>query len=187
LQLDKQQRTELKRLLTEVIQQNSARPKKDEMVDVGSQILRQFEEWPSTPHLNPNLSPPIEYRVNADSCFTLHKLSDIGCSLELGFAQSGVFLIDQVVVEALTSLFDNGGMLQANEQLGLAKQKGAKGAISLLDYHLPSWYPNKVKQVLANNINSNQLSNTDAIYLVKVSQNRVSKVWNANRNSFDIS
>jgi len=156
------------------------------MVDLGSEILRQFKEWPSTPHLNPNLSPPIEHRLNADSCFTLHKLSDTGCSLELGFAQSGAFLIDQVVVEALTSLFNNGEMLQANEQLGLAKQKGAKGAILLLDYHLPSWYPNKVKGILASNMNSKQLSNVDNVYLVKVSQNRISEVWDANRNSFDI-
>ena len=126
------------------------------MVDLGSEILRQFKEWPSTPHLNPNLSPPIEHRLNADSCFTLHKLSDTGCSLELGFAQSGAFLIDQVVVEALTSLFNNGEM------------------------------PNKVKGILASNMNSKQLSNVDNGYLVKVSQNRISEVWDANRNSFDI-
>ena len=180
LQLDKQQRTKLKRVLTKIIEQNSAQLKKDGMMDLGPQILGQFREWPSTPHLNPNLSPPIEHRVNADSCFTLHKLSDTGCSLELGFAQAGACLIDQVVVEALTSLRDNGEILQANEQLGLAKHKGAKRAILLLDYHLPSWYPNKVKKILASNMNSKQLSNIDTVYLVKVSQNRVSKVWSQN-------
>jgi len=180
LQLDKQQRTELRRVLTKIIEQNSTRLKKDGMVDLGSQILGQFKEWPSTPRFNPNLSPPIEHRVNADSCFTLHRLSDTGCSLELGFAQSGAFLIEQVAVEALTSLFDNGEVLQAHGQLGLAKQNGAKGAILLLDYHLPSWYPNKVTRTLANNMDSKQLSTIDAVYLVKVSQNRVSKVWARN-------
>ena len=177
LKLEKQKRTELKRVLTEIIRQKSVTLKNDECVDLGSQILRQFKEWPSTPHLQPNLSLPIEHKVNPDSCFTLHRISDTGCSLELEFAQSGVFLVDQLVVEAITSLFNNGEMLQANEQLGLAKQKGAKGAILLLDYHLPSWYPNKVKEILASNMDSKQLSNIDTVYMVNVSQKRTSKIW----------
>jgi hypothetical protein len=180
LKLEKQKRTELKRVLTELILQNAQSLRNDGMVDLGSQILIRFKEWPSTPHLNSNLSPPIEYRVNADSCFTLHKLSDTGCSLELGFAQSEVFRISQEVVEALASLFNNGEILQANTQLDLAKQKGAEGTILLLDYHLPSWYPNEVKQVLTNNMHSNQFSSIDTVYLIRVYQNRVSKVWDAN-------
>ena len=182
LKLDKQKRSALKRLLAKLIQHHSQSIKKDEMKDLGSYIIKQFAEWPSTPHLNLNLSPPIEYVVNADSSFTLHKLSNVGCSLELGFAQSGVLVLDQAVVEALTSLFDNGEMLKADTQLGLAKQKGAKETILLLDYDLPSWYPSHVRQVLANNLNSKNSSNMDAIYLVKTSQNRVSKVWETTRN-----
>ena len=100
--------------------------------------------------------------------------------------ESKAFLPDQVVVEALTSLFNNGEMLQANEQLGLAKQKGAKGAILLLDYQLPSWYPNNIRKIMASNMDSKQVSNIDNVYLVKVAQNRISKVWDANRNSFDV-
>jgi hypothetical protein len=184
LKLDKRKRTELQRLLAELIQRYSQSLRKDEMIDLGSYIIKQFPEWPSTPHLNMSLPPHIEYVVNTDSCFTLHKLSDIGCSLELGFAQSGACVLDQAVIEALTSLFDNGEIIKANTQLGLAKQKGAKGTILLLDFHLPSWYPNHVRRVLANNLNSENSSNTDVIYLVKTSQNRVSKVWGATRNSF---
>lgn len=184
LKLDKQKRTELKRLLAELIQRHSQSLRKDEMVDLGPYIIKRFAEWPSTPHLNMSLSPPIECVVNADSCFTLHKLSATGCSLELAFAQSGVFVLDQAVIEALTSLFDNGEIIKANTQLGLAKQKGAKGTILLMDCHLPSWYPNHVRRVLADNLNAENSSNMDAIYLVKTSQNRVSKVWGTTRNSF---
>jgi nitrous oxide reductase accessory protein NosL len=97
-----------------------------------------------------------------------------------------VFLLDQAVVESLTSLFDNGEIFKANTQLALAKQKGAKGTILLLDYDLPSWYPDDARQVLANNLNSEQLFNMNAIYLVKVSQNRVSKVWGTTQNIFSI-
>lgn len=186
LRLEKHKRTQLKRVLTKLVLQNTASLKNNEMVNLGHQILRLFKEWPSTPHLNPNPPYDIEHRVNAGSCFTLHKISDKGCSLELGFAQSGVFLLDQVVVEALTSLFDNGEILKANTQLALAKQKGAKGTILLLDYDLPSWYPDDARQVLANNLNSEQSSNMDAIYLVKASQNRVSKVWGTTKNVFSI-
>lgn len=181
LKLEKQERTELKRLLTELILQNSQSLSKDKMVDLGPHIISRFKEWPSTPHLNPNLSPPIEHRVNAESCFTLHKLSDTGCSLELGFAQSEAFHLNQAVVEALSSLFDNGEILHANKQLALAKQKGTKGTFLLLDYDLPSWYPNIVRQVLANRMNVAHFSDIDSIYLIKASQKRVSKVWNTNR------
>jgi len=77
----------------------------------------------------------------------------------------------------LTSLFKNEEILQASKQLALAKEKGAKETVLLLDYHLPSWYPNVVKQVLGNYMNSEYLSSIDTIYLVKASQNRISKVW----------
>lgn len=184
LKLEKHERTELKRVLTELILQNAASLKKDDMVELGPQILKRFKEWPSTPYLNMSLSPPIEYRVNEDSCFTLHKISDTGCSLELGFAQSGAFVLDQAVVEALNSLFDKGEIFKANTQLGLAKEKGAKGTILLIDYDLPSWYPNHVRRVLVNNLNSQNSSNIDVIYLIKTSQNRVSKVWETTRNIF---
>lgn len=177
LNFDKQKRIKLKRVLTELIIENAQFLSNNEKVDLGSQILVHFKEWPSTPHFNPNLSPPIEYIVNAEACFTLHKISDAGCSLELGFAQSGAFLVKQEVEEALTSLFENEEILQANKQLALAKEKGAKETILLLDYHLPTWHPNDVKQVLGNCMNSEYLSSIDIIYLVKVSQNRVSKVW----------
>jgi hypothetical protein len=184
LKLERHKGAQLKRVLTKLLLQNAASLKKNDMVNLGPQILRLFKEWPSTPHLNPNPPYDIEHRVNVDSCFTLHKISDTGCSLELGFAQSGVFRLDQAVVEALTSLFGNGEILKANTQLALAKQKGAKGTILLLDYDLPSWYPDDTRQVLANNLNSGQSSNMDAIYLVKASQNRVSKVWGTTKNIF---
>lgn len=182
LKLDKQKRTKLKRVLAELILQSAQSLKNGETIDLGAQILRRFREWPSTPHLNPNLSPPIEHRVNVDSCFSLQRISDTGCSLELLFAQSGVFIVKQVVEEALTTLFDSEEMLQANKQLGLAKQKGAKETILLLDYHLPSWYPNCLRQVMVNNMNSQQLSNIDTTYIVKVYQNRVSKIWGTSGN-----
>ncbi len=184
LELDNQKRTALKRLLTELILCKSKSLTKDKMVDLGPHIIRRFKGWPSTPDLNPNPPYDIEHRVNANSCFTLHKISDTGCSLELGFSQSGVFLLDQAVVEALTSLFDNGEILKASTQLGLAKQKGAKGTILLLDYDLPSWHPNDAKQLLVKKMNSVQLPNIDAIFLVKASQNRVSKVWGTTKNIF---
>lgn len=186
LKLERHKRTQLKRVLTGLVLQNAASLRNDEMVNLGPKILKLFEEWPSTPHLNPNPPYDIAHRVNADSYFALHKISDTGCSLELAFAQSGVFLLDQAVVEALTLLFDNGEILKANTQLALAKQKGAKGTILLLDYDLPSWYPDDARQVLVDNLNSEQSSNMDAIYLVKASQNRVSKVWGTTKNIFSI-
>lgn len=178
LKLERRKRTELKKVLAEVILQNAQSLQNGESVELGSQILSQFNEWPHTEHLNMSLSPPIEYEVLPEYCFTLEKVADTGCSLELAFSQSRVFILNQVVAEALTSLFEKGEMSQANEQLGLAKQKGAKETILLLDYHLPpSWRPNDAKQVLTNSMNPEQLSNIGAIYLVKASQSRVSKVW----------
>jgi hypothetical protein len=178
LKLEKQKRIKLKRVLTEVILQNAQSMRNRESVELGSQILSRFPEWPHTKHLNPHPPPPTECRVKKEYCFTLEKVADTGCSLELAFAQPGVFILNQVVVEALTALFQKGEMSQANKQLGLAKQKGAKETILLLDYHLPpSWYPNHAKQVLANKMDSPQLADIDYIYLVKASENRVSKVW----------
>jgi len=181
LKLERQKRVKLKRVLSEGILQNAQSMKNGESVELGSQILSRFPDWPHTKHLNPHPPPPTECRVKAEYCFTLEKVADTGCSLELASAQSGVFIPNQVVVEALTLLFEKGEMSQANEQLGLAKQKGAKETILLLDYDLPpSWYPNRAKQVLANKMDQAQLADIDCIYLVKASENRVSKVWGRN-------
>lgn len=181
LKLDRHKRTELKRVLIELILQNAQSLRNGESVELGTQILSRFNEWPHTQHVNMSLSPPIEYKVLPQYCFTLEKVADRGRSLVLPFAQSGVFILNQAVVEALSSLFEKGEMSQANEQLGLAKQKRAKETILLLDYRLPpSWYPKHAKQVLANKMDSSQLADIDCIYLIKASQNRVSKVWDRN-------
>ena len=68
----------------------------------------------------------------------------------------------------------SGGGAKANEQLGMAKQIGAKETVLLLDCHLP-YRPEIIKQALAN-IDLNLLSNIDRVYLVSVSDQQVTDV-----------
>lgn len=173
LKLEKRRITELERVITELILQNAQALKEGKSIDLGSQILGRFSEWPHTQVLNPNLSPPIERKVKEEYCFTIEKSADTGCSIELAYSQSPPF-----IVEAPTSI-EREEILQANTQLALAKERGASGTILLLDYHLPSWRPNYVKGNL-DQMDPKQLSNIDCVYLVKVPQSLVSKVWGRN-------
>ena len=122
---------------------------------------------------------PSPHVVRNPHALWLFKMSDEGCSVEPGASPPDIFYVAEAVTEAIGTLFDPAreGVLQANEQLALAKVKGTKKTILLLDCHLP-WQPNTVKQVLASK-DSSFMSDIDVIYLVEVSQKRVSNIWSS--------
>lgn len=174
LQVSKSEKSKLRKVLSDVVLQKAKNMKKNESVNLGSEVLAQFPSWPFTPHLEMQPQPHI---VKIPDRLLLYKTSDIGCLVEPGASPVDVFNVTEAVKEAIGALFDHDkeGMLQANEQLGLARDYGAKKTVLLLDCHL-LWRPNAVRQIFAS-IDSSSMSNIDVIYLVEVSQERVSKVW----------
>jgi hypothetical protein len=104
-------------------------------------------------------------------------MADTGCSVTLEASPVDAFDVQETMRKALDALFDpkTDGVLLANKQLSLAKSKGAKRAILLLDCYL-LWRPNAIKAHL-NGKESRLLSGLDSIYLVKASQKRVTRVW----------
>jgi hypothetical protein len=105
----------------------------------------------------------------------LIKTSDGGCSVEPGMSPPDSYKVTDAVREATCTLFNptKDGLLQAGQQLRLAKSKGAEKAILLLDCGMHHWYPSVVTQVFA----SKHVDSIDIVYLVEVSSKRVSEVW----------
>ena len=143
-------------------------------VKLGAEILAKFPNWPSRPHVEMKPQPRL---VKIPHEIELFKISDRGLSIEPGMSPVDIFDVSGAVGEATNALFDpaKDGILKANEQLGLARVKGAKKTVLLLDCHLP-WDLNSVNQILGSKDHS-YMSNIDEIFLLKVSEKRVCKVW----------
>jgi hypothetical protein len=107
----------------------------------------------------------------------LFKISNGELSIEPGMSPVDIYSVPGALEEATNALFDPAqeGVLKANEQLGLARVKGAKKTILLLDCKLP-WDPDIVKQILDSKERS-YMSNIDEIFLLQVSEQRVGQVW----------
>jgi len=174
LALNQKERSQLRKVVTDVIVEKASGMTKDDKVDLGPMILAQFPSWTSKTDVKRDPQPQI---VKTADELWLFKISDRGCSVEPAASPPDVFYITEAITEAICGLLDQneGGMLKANQQLGLAKEMGAKETILLLDCHFP-WRPNTVKEVLAGK-DLNSMSNVDVIYLIEASHKRVAKVW----------
>jgi len=174
LWLNKNENRKLKEILPRVVLTKAKNMNKRASVKLGAEILAKFPIWPSIPHFGMMPQPNL---VKIPHEIELFKISDGGLSIEPGMSPADIFNVSGALEEATNALFDPSkeGILKANEQLGLARVKGAKKTILLLDCHLP-WDPDSVERILANKDHS-YMSNIDEIFLLQVSDHRVSKVW----------
>jgi len=178
LELSRSELSKLKKVLSRVVSEKAGAMKSGDSTDLGPDILAEFPSWPFTPDLE--VQPPHRILKVPDRLY-LYKISGSGCSVEIGMSPSDTFSVKEAIREAIDALFDpaRDGVLRANEQLALARANGAKRTMLLLDCRFP-WRPNEVRQLLANK-DSTFMSNLDLIYLVKVSQKRISEVWSSTK------
>jgi len=174
LWLNRNENRKLKKILPRVVLTKAKNMNNGASVKLGAEILAKFPIWPSRPHVEMRPQPHL---VKIPDEIKLFKISDRGLSIEPGTSPVDIFNVSGALEEATNALFDPAkeGILKANEQLGLARVKGAKKTILLLDCHLP-WEPNSVKRILASKDHS-YMSNIDEIFLLQVSDHQVSKVW----------
>jgi len=174
LWLNRNEKRKLKEILPRVVLTKAKNMNKRASVKLGADILAKFPIWPSRPHVEMRPQPHL---AKIPHEIELFKISDRGLSIEPGMSPADIFDVSGAVGEATNALFDPAkeGILKANEQLGLARAKGANKTILLLDCHLP-WDPDSVKQIIDSKDHS-YMSNIDEIFLLRVSERRVSKVW----------
>lgn len=174
LWLNRNENRKLKEILPRVVLTKAKNMKKRASVKLGADILAKFPIWPSIPHVEMKPQPQL---VKIPHEIELFKISDRGLSIEPGMSPVDIFSVSGALEEATNALFDPAkeGILKANEQLGLARVKGAKKTILLLDCHL-SYHPDIVKQILDSKERS-YMSNIDEIFLIQVSKHQVSRVW----------
>lgn len=173
LQLHRADYLQLKKIVKAAMLEAVGEMKRGDIVDLGPMIAKQFQNWPIVSSAS---NPKYPHEMQ------LRKIDDGGCSVELDISPVVDFYVNEEVDGAICALFDpsRNEMLQANKQLGLAKAMGAKRTILLLDCHF-LWRPNIVKQLLTER-DVSLMSNIDTVYLVRVSQKRVSKVWPSEAN-----
>ena len=174
LWLNRNENRKLREILPRVVLTKAKNMNKGASVKLGADILTKFPNWPSRPNVEMRPQPHL---VKIPDEIELFKISDRGLSIEPGMSPVDIFDVSGAVEESTNALFDPAkeGILKANEQLGLARVKGANMTILLLDCHLP-WDPDSVKQILDSK-DHNYMSNIDEIFLLQVSEQRVSKVW----------
>jgi len=174
LWLNRNENRKLKKILPRIVLTKAKNMNKGSSVKLGAEILAKFPIWLSRLDVEMRPQPHL---VKIPHEIELFKISDRGLSIEPGMSPVDIFNVSGALEEATNALFDPAkeGILKANEQLGLARVKGAKKTILLLDCHLP-WDPNSVKRTLASKDHS-YMSNIDEIFLVQASDHRVSKVW----------
>ena len=174
LWLNRNENRKLREILPRVVLTKAKNMNKGASVKLGADILAKFPNWPSRPNVEMRPQPHL---VKIPHEIELFKISDRGLSIEPGMSPVDIFDVSGAVTEATNALFDPAkeGILKANEQLGLARVKGANMTILLLDCHLP-WDPDNVKQILDSKDHS-YMSNIGEIFLLQVSEQRVSKVW----------
>lgn len=172
LKLTQKQQLRLRRAVMQLMLDVAPGIKVNENLDLGPMILNQFPNWPIIPishHLE--MQPQPHVVKNAHELW-LRRTSDSGCSLELAMASPHMFDVGRTPEQDVRPLLDQ---RRANEQLGVARKKGAKETILLLDCH-HVWRPNVIRQALAVT-DSRLLSNMSSVYLVSVSMQRMACLW----------
>ena len=167
LNLRQQERKELVTILAEVIarEANVSRPIGNPK-DIGPEIATHFSDWPKTKsNGRKEYKQWGEYRP---SRLLILRKSDEGCELKLGSSPQMMGHTKQAVESALDQIFKTQKAVQANGQLGLAKMKGARKTILLLDSD-PACDENYIREYLLG-LPPQHLSNIDRIYSVRASE-----------------
>ena len=147
-------RHKFEKALIETFEKRAPRLKLNKLVDIGQDILMKFAD---SPHQESDpLAEPLQLHIM--------KTSDNGCEIKSSAAVMGP--VPGAIEQALNGVFGGRKEPRANEQLGLAKHKGAKETILLLDCN-PLLHDKEqmVRDCLAR-LDADALSNIDHIYLV---------------------
>jgi hypothetical protein len=149
LSLNSKEKTELINVITESIVRIAPSLSKDQSTNLGPEIAKQFSHWPQTEF------GPCELGIK--------RASSNGCEVRLDSVSVRGFFQEKArnVIEQ-----DLCGMVErANDQLGLAKCKGAKETILLLDCDPIFEKPDELGRKIAT-LNKSTLANIDHVYLV---------------------
>lgn len=173
--IEQKKRKQLAEAISQVILDRRTDITSGGYVDIWPDIVKLLAHWPHedlsglTSLLSPgNLSPAKLY---------VHKTSDEGC--HVGIAMYSSLPVteaeDKQVAVDLLKPIDN--RIREDSQLGVAKSRGAKLGIFLLDAVVWEYKDIKhIEQIMAA-LPSGLMSNTDAAYLVDVSHSQVTRVW----------
>lgn len=150
--------------------------KLNEVIDIGPDIAEKFANWPRE-----RITSIKEYYKWGESCpseLMITKSSDLGC--EVSSLTSPI--VSGEVTEESKEVFDEvfminkDGNIQANEQLKLAKVKGAKETILLLAY---KFHINEelIRQRIQR-LDCKLISDIDFVYVVDMgNKGRVAKIY----------
>lgn len=178
-ELKHQEHPKFRKAFIEVLCQKSPNMKINEFTDIGPDIAKKFANWPKQKSNIKECDKCGEYRP---SKLHIIKIVESGCEVK-SVASPGIGgSVKDKIKEAFDKVFRvkrNG--IPANEQLKLAKEKGARETILLLICQLPtdvvdfSIDPIKYQiQMLKRHL----ISNIDYISLVNVgSENKVVKIY----------
>lgn len=144
--LDQRKRKQLVTMLAEVIiREASGLKTAQELRDVGPQIAERFPDWPRTKSTLEEYEHWGEYRP---SPVYLIRLPSQGCGVKLlAVGAGGGGDIKEIHQAALEKVFNPVEGVKANKQLGLAKARGAKCAVLLLDC-FPVYFEGEIREYL---------------------------------------
>jgi hypothetical protein len=171
-ELKPEERPKFREAFLDVLCQKSPNMKVNEEIDIGSDIAGCFGNWPKE---KSDVDEWDKYGTYRPSKLMISKSSDKGCEVYVSMMSTGGHNVSEKSEEAFDEVFKlRNGSIRANEQLKLAKERGAMvtnlllACISAIDEEL---IKNKLKS-----LDCRLISDIDCVYLVYMGRDRVVKI-----------
>jgi len=170
------QRNELVQALTEVVRQQANEVATGERCNIGSEIRNRFPEWPDDTREQPFVDLMNGQLVYPPHPLYIAKARDSGHKLRVAGYWSRVPVWgDHPLARAVQDALKK-GKSNPNDQLGLARGKGATRTVLLLDDRI-DFDPQVAGRVLGS-LDPSHLPNIDEVYLVSTFGGaHVRRVW----------
>ncbi len=172
---DQRQRKMLVDCLKKAVQETAQALKKGTQKDISPNIVACFNHWPNDTRKQPSrIDPETLQLLYSPHPLLLLKSSNEGNSLRVGVGPVVGYWVEPTLKKALQDLLVGKG--KANDQLGVAKRKGASKTVLLLDERIDD-DPQAVAEVIRS-LGISHLSNIDEVCLVSTfGGEHVKQVW----------
>lgn len=172
---DQLQRKTLVGCLEKAVRETAKTSREGEWNDLGPSIAACFNHWPEDTRKQPTaIDPETLQLLYPPHPLLLLRGSGAGSSLGIGIHTIVGYWSEPTLKTAIIGLLEGKG--KANDQLGVAKRKGASKTVLLLDEHI-DFDPQLAAEVIRG-LDSSHLSNIDEVYLVSTfGGEHVKRVW----------
>ena len=171
--LKPEERLKFREAFIEVLYQKAPNMRANEIINIGPDIAAKFANWPR--ERSNSLDEYDKWGEYRPCELIITRSADSGCEVSLLTSPITMYDVAEAHRKAFNEVFNSAGV-KGNEQLKLAKEKGARETILLLACN--SFVEEGLIKNLAQNLDHHLISDIDYIYLVDIgNKDRVVKIY----------